>query len=218
MPVGSKDAGPAGNEAEDADAELMLRLQRGDEAAFEILVRRWQDRVVSLAYRYLGSAADAEDLAQEVFLRVYRARETYQPTARFSTWIYRVTANASFNWLRGRRVRRNVSREMPEGPEGPEGGAREVADPEAPNPAEALEKEELAAVLRRIVDSLPERQRMAILLNKYEDLPYEAVAEAMELTVMAVKSLLTRARVNIKDALVPYLEEGTAPGPREESV
>ena len=90
----------------DEDANLMLAAGRGDEAAFAVLVRRWQDRVVSLATRTLGSAADAEDVAQEVFLRVHRARESYAPSARFSTWIYRITVNASLNHLRGRKARR----------------------------------------------------------------------------------------------------------------
>src|SRR6185369_7587463 len=97
----------------DADAELMLRFQRGDESAFAALVRSYQGRIVSLAYRYLGSAADAEDLAQEVFLRIYRAKESYEPSAKFSTWIYRITANASLNFIRGRKARRKVSGAMP---------------------------------------------------------------------------------------------------------
>src|SRR5688500_17134889 len=155
----------------------MLRFQRGDEDAFAALVRRFQGRVVSLAYRYLGSAADAEDLAQEVFLRVYRAKESYEPSAKFSTWIYRMTANASLNQLRGRKARRKVSGAFPAGDD--ESGAPEFEDEDAVAPDERLEKDELARVLRGIVDDLPERQRMAIVLNKYEGLCYEDVASAM---------------------------------------
>ncbi len=195
--------GPAPGEQRDADAELMVRFQRGDEAAFTALVRSYQGRIVSLAYRYLGSAADAEDLAQEVFLRVYRAKETYEPSARFSTWVYRITANASLNFLRGRKARRKVSGSMPGGEN--EDASVDFEDEGAESPGERMEKDELAVVLRRIVDDLPERQRMAIVLNKYEGLSYEDVASAMEMSVMAVKSLLTRARVNIKEKLVPYL-------------
>jgi RNA polymerase sigma-70 factor, ECF subfamily len=194
---------------EDDDAARMLAVRGGDEGAFAELVRRWQGRIVSLAYRYLGSAADAEDLAQEVFLRVHRARASYEPTARFSTWIHRITVNASLNHLRGRRARRAVAAEFPSFAD--EGGAAEPADAAEPDPAEGLEKAELARVLRRIVDELPERQRLAILLNKYEGRSYEEVAAAMELTVMAVKSLLTRARVTIREQLEPYLETGAAP-------
>ncbi len=206
--VGSNQAGTteaSGREA-DADAELMLAFQRGDEAAFAQIVRRFQVRVVSLAYRYLGSSADAEDLAQEVFLRVYRAKEGYEPSARFSTWIYRITANASLNHIRSRRVRRSVSARMPEAAEGD--AVPDFEDEEAKAPHDDMEKAELAVVLRRIVDDLPERQRVAILLNKYEGLSYEDVAAAMEMSVMAVKSLLTRARVNIKEKLEPYLSGG----------
>jgi RNA polymerase sigma-70 factor (ECF subfamily) len=205
--MGSRHIGPAFGEPAtvDADAELMLRFQGGDEAAFAELVRSFQGRVVSLAYRYLGSAADAEDLAQEVFLRVYRAKGGYEPSAKFSTWIYRITANASLNHLRAKKARSKVSREMPDGDDD---GASEVADEDAEAPGERMEKDELARVLRQIVDELPDRQRIAILLNKYEGLSYEDVAAAMDMSVMAVKSLLTRARVNIKEKLSPYLTGG----------
>jgi RNA polymerase sigma-70 factor, ECF subfamily len=204
--VGSRVIGSNEADDRDADAELMLAFQRGDEDAFAALVRRFQDRIVSLAYRYLGSAADAEDLAQEVFLRVYRAKESYEPSARFSTWIYRIASNTSLNHLRGRKARRKVAGPMPPGDEGDPSADPE--DPDATAPGDRLEKDELARVLRRIVDDLPDRQRIAILLNKYEGLGYDDVAAAMDLSVMAVKSLLTRARVNIKERLEPYLTSG----------
>lgn len=204
--MGSMDIGQAPRDDRDADAELMLSFQRGDEEAFAALVRSFQGRVVSLAYRYLGSAADAEDLAQEVFLRVYRAKESYERSAKFSTWIYRITANASLNFIRGRKTRRKVSGAMPAG-DGDDDAA-DFEDENAESPGEQMEKDELARVLRRIVDDLPERQRMAIVLNKYEGLSYEDVAAAMEMSVMAVKSLLTRARVNIKEKLEPYMTGG----------
>jgi RNA polymerase sigma-70 factor (ECF subfamily) len=215
--------GPEPREQRDADAELMVRFQRGDEAAFAMLVRSYQGRIVSLAYRYLGSAADAEDLAQEVFLRVYRARESYEPSAKFSTWVYRITANASLNFLRGKKARRKVSGTMPGSED--DDAPSDFEDEEAETPGERMEKDELAQVLRRIVDDLPERQRMAIVLNKYEGLSYEDVASAMEMSVMAVKSLLTRARVNIKEKLVPYLSGAeidalgrSGPGENQEDV
>ena len=199
----------------DDDATLMLAAQRGDEAAFATLVRRWQGRVVSLAYRYLGSAADAEDLAQDVFLRVHRARGTYEPSARFSTWIYRITVNTSLNFIRGRKARKPVSGEMPftAGEDSPV----EPADESAEDPSQAPEKVERVKVLRKIGDDLPERQRLAILLNKYEARSYEEVAASMDLTVMAVKSLLTRARVTIREKLEPYLESGALPPEEDEA-
>jgi len=204
--VGSRDIGPNESNDRDADAELMLSFQRGDEEAFAALVRRFQDRIVSLAYRYLGSSADAEDLAQEVFLRVYRAKGSYEPSARFSTWIYRIASNTSLNHLRGRKARRKVAGPMPQGED--DDPATDAADPDATAPGDRLERDELSRVIRRIVDDLPDRQRIAIVLNKYEGLGYEDVAAAMDLSVMAVKSLLTRARVNIKERLEPYLTSG----------
>lgn len=202
--VGSKDTHGPGGPEHDEDAALMLSFQAGDDAAFATLVRRYQGRLVSLAMRYLGSSADAEDLAQEVFLRVYRARESYRPSARFSTWVYRITVNASLNHIRGRRVRRGISAEMPgTGADG--AGQPEFPDESAPSPPEELEKDELTAAVREIVEGLPERQRLAILLNKYEGLSYEDTAAAMELSIPAVKSLLTRARMNVKERILPYL-------------
>lgn len=191
----------------DPDAELMLRFQRGDVAAYEELVRRYQGRVVSLAARYLGSATDAEDLAQEVFLRVFRAKERYEPSAKWSTWVYRITVNASLNYLRGRKVRKKVQGPMPTAPDDSEADPG-FQDPDAASPHEELEKQELADVLRGIIEKLPDRQRIAILLNKYQGLSYEETAKSMDLTLMAVKSLLTRARWNIKEKLAPYLAEG----------
>ena len=216
---GSGERGRASAEVTDPDAALMTALRRGDEAAFATLVRRWQDRVVSLATRTLRSAADAEDVAQEVFLRVHRARETYEPTAAFSTWIYRITVNTSLNVLRARKARLAVSGEMPARPGGSradetgdgDAGLLDPADPDDPGPEGAAEKDELARVVRQVVDGLPERQRTAILLNKYQGLSYEDTAAAMDLSLAAAKSLLTRARVTIKERLEPYLESGALP-------
>jgi len=195
----------------DPDTELMLRFRGGDDHAFTEIVHRFQGRIASLAYRYLSSAADAEDIAQEVFLRIYRARETYQPTAKFSTWAHRITVNASLNLIRSRRVRKHLNAEMPTRA-GDTDARQDFADQAAAQPPRELEKAELAKIVSRIVDALPERQRTAILLNKYQDLSYEDTADAMELSLPAVKSLLTRARVNIKEALLPYLDSGKLPG------
>ena len=194
----------------------MLRFRGGDDDAFTEIVHRFQGRVASLAYRYLGSAADAEDLAQEVFLRVHRARETYEPTAKFSTWVHRITVNASLNLIRRRKVRKHLNAEMPARSSDDEARA-DFEDEDAPRPAEQLERAELAEVMQRIIDALPERQRTAILLNKYQGLSYEDTADAMELTLPATKSLLTRARVNIKEALLPYLNSGRLPGGKRPS-
>jgi RNA polymerase sigma-70 factor (ECF subfamily) len=194
-------------ETTDGDAGLMLRVRQDDMEAFAELVRRYQRPVTALAYRYLGDEAEAEDLAQEVFLRVYRSRSRYEPRAKFSTWLYRIVVNASLNAIRARRSR---PRAAPGGVADGDGrfGVPDVPDEDTPAPTEHLESEELAARVKEAVDALPENQRLAILMNKYEDLSYAEIAEAMNLSVMAVKSLLTRARVNVRNKIAPYVRDG----------
>ncbi len=187
----------------DPDAALMQAFQRGDESAFERLVDRHRPRVLRLAYRYLGDEAAADDLAQEAFLRVYRSKHTWRPTARFSTWLYRVTANACLNEIRARKARRKVESTAPWGSD--EGRGPDGPDARAESPPDAALRAELAAEVRRAVAALPEDQRMAVLLNKFEGLSYLELAEAMERSVPAVKSLLVRARENVRASLGPYL-------------
>jgi RNA polymerase sigma-70 factor (ECF subfamily) len=188
----------------DPDAPLMLALQRGEEFAFATLVGRHRERVFRLACRYLGDENAAEDLAQEAFLRVYRARLSWKPRAKFSTWLYRVTANACLNEIRARRTRRAVETTAPAGPGGepPPVGA----DPKAEPPAEVLVREETAARVREAVARLPGDQRLAVVLSKYEGLSYRELADAMERSVPAVKSLLVRARENLRKDLAALLD------------
>ncbi len=189
---------------DDADVALMLDVQRGDRKAFERLLRKHQDPVLNLAYRFLGDRDEAEDLAQEIFLRVYRARDSYRPEARFATWLYRIAANACLNALRARRNRRSVSIQDIE----VQGESGHLADDaKEATPAESVLRNEMAERIREIVDGLPDTQRLAIVLNKYQGLSYEEVAESMSLSVMAVKSLLFRARERIRERLIPYLRE-----------
>ena len=190
----------------DADAELMLAVKGGDDRAFATLVRRYQSRVLGLAYRYIGDRGSAEDLAQEAFLRVYKARERYEPRAKFSTWLYRIVVNLCLNEIRWRKGRPSMA--LAVSTETSSNLNVDVTD-EEPEPSETMEEAELAATIREIIGTLPENQRIAILLNKYEGQSYQEVAEAMDLSVMAVKSLLTRARVKIKEKLTPYLREET---------
>jgi len=186
----------------------MLALQQGDESAFETLVGRHRERVFRLACRYLGDENAAEDLAQESLLRAYRARHSWRPEAKFSTWLYRVTANACLNELRARRTRRGVEATAPAGPGGdppPEG-----PDRRAEAPGDALVRKETAAFVREAVARLPEDQRMAVVLSKYEGLSYRELADAMERSVPAVKSLLVRARENLRKDLGPVLDRAPA--------
>ena len=178
-----------------SDVELMLALKAGDENAFTELVDRHRDAVVNLAYRYLGNKTDAEDLAQEVFLKVHRARDRYEPAAKFTTWLYRVAANACLNEVRDRRRRPTFAAGTLEDPPAADGAS----------PVEEAERSELRERVRQALAELPERQRMALLLNKFHGLGYEEMADSLGMTVPAVKSLLVRARENVRQAIEPYL-------------
>ncbi len=192
----------------DPDAALMFAFQRGEESAFATLVDRHRERVFRLACRYLGDDNAAEDLAQEAFMRVYRARHSWRPEAKFSTWLYRVTANACLNELRSRRTRRAVETTASAGPGGvlpPEG-----PDPKGEPPEAAAIREETAARVRAAVARLPDDQRLAVVLSKYEGLSYRELADAMERSVPAVKSLLVRARENLRRDLTDVLDRAPA--------
>lgn len=194
----------------DVDTDLMLAFQRGESAAFEQLVQRNQARVYSLLYRFLSGSSDCEDLAQEVFLRVFRGAGRYVPTARFNTWLYRITANVALNRIRsrgrGRPVRLEVDRDDAEG-----GYPRAIADTRQAVPDGAMRRRELAEQVAAALECLPESQRMAIVLNKYEGLCYEEIARVLDCTTMAVKSLLSRARANLRTRLVRYVTDGELP-------
>jgi RNA polymerase sigma-70 factor (ECF subfamily) len=192
--------------AADYDVGLMLAFQRGDELAFQELVERNHARVIGLIYRFVGDAADAEDLAQEVFLRIYRARPTYAPTAKFSTWMFRIAANVSLNALRARANRRDdVSMErLARAHDGPQ----TLPDPAARAPDHNLHRTELQGKVREAIHGLPEKQQMAVVLNKYEGMSYADIAVTLGCSTMAVKSLLARARENLKNHLLLYLRTG----------
>jgi RNA polymerase sigma-70 factor (ECF subfamily) len=191
-----------------SDVELMLASRGGDERAFAVLVDRHRAAIVNLTYRYLGNRADAEDLAQDVFLRVHRARGSYRPEAKFTTWLYRIAVNACLNEVRNRKSRPTFGAASLDGGHDPDRAPAAVTDPRAEAPLEAAERAELHEHVRAAVDALPERQRLALLLNKFHGLGYEELARAMEMTVPAVKSLLVRARENVRQRIEPYL--GTA--------
>ena len=195
-----------------SDIELMLAVQAGDEEAFSVLVDRHRNAVVNLTYRYIGNRTDAEDLAQEVFLRVHRARNRYRPEAKFTTWLYRVAVNASLNELRNRKTRpTHGASQLPGGET--DGFVPALSDQSAASPPEEAERNELQERVRAAVDLLPERQRMALLLNKFHGLSYEDLASTLELSIPAIKSLLVRARENVRQQIEPYLNTGADPIP-----
>lgn len=187
----------------------MLQVRQGNAAAFESLVEKHQRRLVMVLDHLVGDRAHAEDLAQDVFLRVYRARERYVPTAKFSTWLYTITHNVASNWMRKSSRRKEVN--LVSSPSGsmPVRPLDTMAkDKSTLMPTRLAAQKEMGIVIREAIESLGQRQRMAMLLSKYEGMSYNEIAQAMELTTQAVKSLLSRARGNLKEALDPYLESG----------
>lgn len=192
----------------DPNVQLMLQFQQsGDQNAFASLVDRNQKKVYSIIYRFVLDRAEAEDLTQEVFLRVYRTAARYTPTAKFSTWLYRIAVNVSLNALRSRARTKTMSLALPQDSDN-EDYPRAVEDPRGDMPNQGLEDSELKGRIAEAIETLPENQRIAIVLNKFESLSYEEIAKILNLSMMAVKSLLSRARSNLKDSLDPYLENG----------
>lgn len=186
------------------DEALMGHAARGDPGAFAELVRRHQRRVFNLAFRSVGNASDADDLTQEVFLRVYRAAGRYQPTARFTTWLYRVATNAIINWLR-HRDRQPVELARVAAGDDQDEAAGLIPDPGAETGVDALARAELRQQVRSAIAALPDKQRLALILFRFEEQSYQEIGEALDLSVMAVKSLLSRARENLRGRLGRYV-------------
>jgi RNA polymerase sigma-70 factor (ECF subfamily) len=189
----------------DPDIRLMLQVRDDQPGAFEQLVVRYQQRLITVLGHLLGNTQEAEDLAQEVFLRVYRSRERYRPRSKFSTWLFTIANNLALNALRARQRKAEVPLNLRDsGPLGPRPAEQMVPDHHS-GPTRRLQQEELAAVVRQALDTLNERQRMAVVLNKFEELNYAEIAEVMGLTPKAIKSLLSRARMNLRAALQGYI-------------
>ncbi|MHC4375103.1 MAG: RNA polymerase sigma factor [Planctomycetota bacterium] len=193
---------------EDPGVRLMLAWQQGDETAFDRIVERYSGQVFALLTRFLGPVAQREDLVQEVFLRLIRARDRYQPSARFSTWLYRIVFNLAANEREKARLRNNVSLDAMD-PTG-EGASYEPEDTEALLPSEALERDDAVRAVQDAIARLPQRQRMALILAKYEGLPYAEIGEVLGSNEKAVKSMIHRARENLRSMLSSYLTEETA--------
>jgi RNA polymerase sigma-70 factor (ECF subfamily) len=195
----------------DPDIRLMLRVRDDDAAAFAELVERFQHRLVGVMHHLVGNADEAEDLAQEVFLRVYRTRKKYRPRAKFSTWLFTIANNLALNALRDRKRRPVLPLEVQQSGEAPTPAA--PAQMRDQPPTHSLQQQELAAVIRTALDGLNERQRVAIVLNKFEDMNYADISEVMGLSTKAVKSLLSRARVKLREALQGYIYMDGDPPP-----
>ncbi len=194
--------------AGDRSTQLMLRVRDGDVVAFGELVELWQQRLVTLFLHQTGDHATAEDLAQETFMRVYRARERYKPTAKFTTWIHTIANNVASD-LKQRAYRR-LERGVPHAASASSSaiGLDQLAVAASGMlPARVADRGELQVVVQQAIAGLSDRQRMALLLAKFEQCSYDEIAAAMKLTVPAVKSLLFRARDHLRAALAPYVEE-----------
>jgi len=200
---------------QDTNIRLMLAVQKDDASAFEELMCRFQGRVQSLFRHLVGNREIAEDLTQDVFLRVFRTRKSYQPSAKFSTWLFTIANNVALN----QRRRQQRKPEVQFG-----GEANETDSASAFNPAgvmaagsefmptRQLDKNELREMVRLAVDALNERQRMAVLLNRFEGMNYSEIADVMQLSPQAVKSLLCRAHVQLRHLLQKYIQKGAAVG------
>jgi RNA polymerase sigma-70 factor (ECF subfamily) len=201
----------------DPDIRLMLGVRNDDPGAFEELVERYQHRLVAVMNHLVGNTEEAEDLAQEVFLRVYRARKKYRPRSKFSTWLFTIANNLALNSLRSRQRKPVVPLSVRDsGPLGPRPAEQLVHDP-GTGPMQRVQKLELAERIREALSELNERQRVAVVLNKFEDMNYAEIAEVMGLTTKAVKSLLSRARTNLRAALSGYIYMDGAPAPEPEA-
>ncbi len=194
-----------GAEAVDIDAQLLLRSADGDTGAFDALVDRNRRRVINLIYRQVGDADEAEDLAQEAFVRLYMAQGRYRPTARFSTFLHRIVVNLCLNEARRRRRR-------------PAAPVEEIAaEPVSTGhgPEELAQRAELATQVMTALQSLPDSQRMAVVLSRYGELSYRDIADAMDCSVKAVEGLLHRAGQTLARRLADYLELDGTPAPAE---
>ncbi len=190
--------------AMDQDLELMLRVRRGDAESFDLLFRRHRAPVVNYFFRMVRDRELAEDLAQEVFLRVYQARHRYQAEARFTTWLYRIATNLALNAIRDRRGA--TLRTEPADAQGDPESSRFVDS--KPTVEHQLMKSDRERIIRQAVEELPENQRAAVVLHKYQEVDYHQIAKILGVSVSAVKSLLFRAYETLRERLEPLLEGG----------
>lgn len=181
------------------DEELMVRIAKGDQYAFRTLVERHQSSMLNLIYRFIGDIAKSQDLAQEVFLRVWQTAKRYEPKAKFTTWLYRIATNLCLNELKASR-RKKWIRLFHVDTEGQDRGGEDFSD-ESPSPEEMLLTRERDREITEALQSLPENQRMAIILKRYDDLSYEEISRILNCSVSAVESLLVRAKRNLQQKL-----------------
>jgi RNA polymerase sigma-70 factor (ECF subfamily) len=186
------------------DAEVMLRVKAGDESAFDYLVQKYRRPLVSFMYRMARNTAAAEDLAQEVFLRVYRSRQTYEASAKFTTWLYRIATNLAVNHARDTRHERPEVMVSLDEPDEETGTTLDVADGTV-TAEEALVRRERMRAIRSKVEALPERQKLAVIMHKYQQMDYKQIADVLKLSESATKSLLFRAYETLREQLKEFV-------------
>ncbi len=195
-----------------SDVQLMLGVKAGDDASFELLLAKYRTPLVHFLFRMVRDAATAEDLAQEVFLRVYRARKKYAPSAKFTTWLFRIATNLALNSIRdSRNEKMGISIDGPAGSGSGAGRSSENDQPrmdvpdKRPGLVERMMERDRAAVIKRAILALPEKQRAAVLLHKYHDLDYDEIASILDCSESALKSLLFRAYETLRIELAPLV-------------
>ena len=193
-----------------SDVQLMLDVKAGDEESFELLLRKYRTPLVNFLYRVVRDSASAEDLAQEVFLRVYRARTQYAPSAKFTTWMFRIATNLALNAKRDGRYRQ-MEVTIDQSVEGGESDqpVLELAD-RKPGIEHELMARDRSATIRRAIQALPEKQRAAVLLHKYQEMDYDEIAKVLECSESALKSLLFRAYETLRVQLAPLVTQPVA--------
>jgi RNA polymerase sigma-70 factor (ECF subfamily) len=192
-----------------SDVQLMLDVKAGDEQSFALLLRRYRTPLVNFLYRMVRGREQAEDLAQEVFLRVYRARKDYVPSAKFTTWLFRIATNLALNSMRDNRYQRmEISIDAPVTTDAEDGDERtlDVAE-QNPNIEQHLIEEARRKMIRHAIDKLPEKQRAAVLLHKYQELDYNEIAKILDCSESALKSLLFRAYEALRVELAPLVAQ-----------
>jgi RNA polymerase sigma-70 factor (ECF subfamily) len=191
----------------DPDAALMLRVREGDRSAFETLVEKYKQPVVNLVARTIGDFTEAEDVAQHVFVQVFKSAHRYEVTAKFSTWLFTIARNLSLNELRrrGRHRAESLDETFADDDEHP---IRQAPDLQTTGPTDSLLRDELEAKVEEAIAGLPEKQRTALLMCRHEEFSYEEIAEVVGCSLSATKSLIHRARETLKERLKPYLRSG----------
>ena len=192
-----------GNQGNEEDLALMADVARGDEDAFAKIVEKHQPAVLGTVAKMTNQSPDTEDIAQQVFIRLWKSAERYQPTAKFTTFLFTITRNLVFNATRKRSGKNESSFDALE-----ENWGQSIEDKNSDSrPDKSIEQNELRQEIDRAISSLPEKQRLAVILRRYEKMPYEEIASTLEISVPAVKSQLFRARTALRESLGRYLKE-----------